>query len=238
MINYIVYSKETSRLSALQNDIDRCCGEIECTFVRFEYPMDLLDYINQTLPHNSVVFFETDLLQEALEISYRIYDIAPQCRFVLLCREYGNNVEELFEKGVSYFIELPYEINNIVKCVDHFDHFFNEQYGKNICLKTKKGQDVLHVADIKYIMSDKRKVVFYLEADEKSYYYKLDEIEPMITQGFLRCHQSYIVNMRRIKQFVEDGLLLDDDEFIPISRKKYYASKREYISYVTGGKLQ
>ena len=107
-----------------------------------------------------------------------------------------------------------------------------------IILKTKKGNDVLKLGDIKYVMSDKRKIVIYLNNNEMSYYYKLDEVEDMLGKSFLRCHQSYIVNMMKIKQFVEDGLLLDDDEFIPVSRKRYFAAKREYLSYVTGNKLE
>lgn len=48
--------------------------------------------------------------------------------------------------------------------------------------------------------------------------------------GFIRCHQSHLVNKRYIKSWIkEDGgyLLLDDQTQIPISRQKKDSLKEE-----------
>jgi two-component system LytT family response regulator len=55
--------------------------------------------------------------------------------------------------------------------------------------------------------------------------YEFDEL--LNDYGFLRCHQSHLINKKFIKSWVkEDGdfLLLEDASLVPVSRKK-----KEYI---------
>ena len=239
MVHIIFYTADPDRLPLLKEDVYSKCNKDEYSLLFFDYPMDVLDYVYQTNPKDCIVFFETNELVHTLEISRRIYAINPRYRFALLCPEYGDDVEELFKMGVSYYIRTPYLEASINSCVENFTMFFNDQSGKNLQLKSKRGTDSIKVEKIRYIMSDKRKLVICLDDDnELTYYCKLDEVEEELGESFLRCHQSYLVNMKKIKQFVEDGLTLENDEFVPVSRKKYYAAKREYLSYITGNKLE
>ena len=230
------YSEDYENYCNLKSIIEKECFDTEGTYLFFEYKMDLLDYLNVSRPQNCAVFFDTDSLNDALEISEKVSEINPRYRFNLICSETGD-VEDLFYKGVSYYIKKPYSEQSVKHCVETINRFFNDQSGKMLTLKTKKGMDVIKLSDIIYVMSDKRKVVFLTENGEKSFYYKLDEIEEMLGESFLRCHQSYIVNMKKIKLFVEDGLTLNDETFVPVSRKKYYSSKKLYLSYISGGKI-
>ena len=51
-------------------------------------------------------------------------------------------------------------------------------------------------------------------------------------QQFIRCHQSYLINVQYIRGIETDGFLMIDDVFVPISQKKYWASKRRYVQYI------
>lgn len=236
MIYMAFYSEQTEKISALRDAVAKFCDNINCSHIMFEYQMDLLDYLNTSRPSSCVIYFETNSLADGLEIASKVQEINPSYRFNLLCNNTGDT-EELFYNGISYFIKTPYEEESIIRSVENVRIHMNEQRGKVITLRAKKGTDAIKLSDISYIMSDKRKVIITLEDREASYYYKLDELEEMLSKGFLRCHQSYIVNMNKIKQFVEEGLILINETFIPVSRKKYYAAKREYLSYVTGGRI-
>ena len=238
MVHIIFYTANPERLSELRDDVYAKCNKDEYSALYFEYPMDVLDYVFQTGPKECIVFFETKDLANSLDIAHRIYSINPRYRFALLCPEYGNDVEDLFKMGVSYYIQTPYLNTSINSCVENFTMFFNDQNGKMLSLKSKRGTDSIKLEKIRYVMSDKRKLIVCLEDSELTYYCKLDDVEESLGESFLRCHQSYLVNMKKIKQFVEDGLVLEDNSFIPVSRKKYYAAKREYLSYITGNKLE
>lgn len=238
MTHVILYAKNQDSLPDLKRNVEGKCNDPDYNYIFFEYPMDILDYLNTARPSNCSVFFSTDDLDNALEISSRITDMNPKYRFVLICNTYGD-IEELFHNGVSYYLNSPYTKESMDRCVVNMKKYHNDQKGQILTLKTKKGTEALNVPDIRYVMSDKRKVVFYMDDErEASYYYKLDEVAELLGESFLRCHQSFIVNMKRIKLFVEDGLLLENDDFVPVSRKKYYSSKREYLSYITGNRIE
>ena len=56
---------------------------------------------------------------------------------------------------------------------------------------------------------------------EVSNNYKLDEVEKKLKKNFLRTHQSFIVNLDKVKKLVNDGLLLYGGTIVPISRSRY-----------------
>lgn len=235
MLHAIVYSKNYDDVVNMKNSILDCCEDIECTVLSFEYPMDMLDYVNTARPKKCAVYYMTENYEEGLEIAGKVNEINPIYRFSLICSQY-DTAENLFYNGVTYYVNTADFEKGMVRCTSVIKKFYEEKSGKAIQLKNRNGVENIMLADIDYIMSDKRRIIIKSKSHEKVYYYKLDELESMLESGFLRCHQSYIVNMSRIKQFVTDGVILKDDTFIPASRKRYYASKREYLSYITGNK--
>ncbi|MCH5212202.1 MAG: LytTR family transcriptional regulator DNA-binding domain-containing protein [Oscillospiraceae bacterium] len=178
----------------------------------------------------------TNSISNGLEAASKANEINPMYRFNLFCPD-CDDVERLFYKGISYFVKIPFSSESVIRAVEFLKRFYNEQMHKSLLLKSKHGIESIIFSDIKYVMSDKRKVIIYKQTEESAYYYKLDEIEAMLGAGFLRCHQSFIVNMEMIKAFVPEGLILTDETFIPVSRKKYYAAKREYLEYITDNQI-
>ncbi|SHH86291.1 two component transcriptional regulator, LytTR family [Sporobacter termitidis DSM 10068] len=87
---------------------------------------------------------------------------------------------------------------------------------------------------IEYIMSDRRIVIIHENGAETAIYAKLDDIEEKIGPGFVRCHQSYLVNMSRIKTFDNKKIRLFSDTVIPISQKRRIQAREKYFRYLGG----
>jgi DNA-binding LytR/AlgR family response regulator len=62
--------------------------------------------------------------------------------------------------------------------------------------------------------------------------YKLDEIEEQLEEGFIRCHQSYLVNADRVKCVTAKEVILHNDKAIPISRNRGKETKTALYSYI------
>lgn len=236
MIHLVFYASQPDDLSNVENYVEDAMIDLNCISRTCDYPMDVLDYINENRPERVSVFFDTVNLEDGLEIARKVHEINPKYRFNLLCED-TCDAEIMYSKGVTYFVNKPYHHPGISKCITNVIDFFSEAQSRTITLKKKNGDDALRFSEIKYIMSDKRKVIFCCENRESEYYYKLDEIENLLDVAFVRCHQSYIVNMKRIKLFVDEGVILYDDTFIPVSRNKYYATKRRYLAFVSGKEI-
>lgn len=167
-----------------------------------------------------------------LELTEQLASELPDTHIVLI-GDAPADVERLFSIGVFYFL-YP----NITP--EHF-HFLEHRMArtwfseaeKYFILENKKGTLRIAYSDILYVMSDRRKAIIYQpNGKTDSLYCKLDEIETQLDGRFIRCHQSYLINARYIRGIDVDGFMMVGDIFIPISQKKYWASKRRYIQYI------
>ena len=109
---------------------------------------------------------------------------------------------------------------------------FKEEH--RIALTTLKETRFLYTRQIIRCESDNNYCFFFLEDGDKLLISKpLYEYEPLLKDyGFIRCHQSHLVNKRFIKSWLrEDGgfLLLTDGSQVPVSR-----SKREAVQAALG----
>lgn len=101
------------------------------------------------------------------------------------------------------------------KCADYL----------NVVVKGKEQR--LPLDKIIYFESQKRKIIAYTLADQMVFYAKLDEIEDLIKdKGFLRCHQSYMVNQRMIDSIGRTEIVAQGMH-IPMSRKYYEGLENE-----------
>ena len=97
---------------------------------------------------------------------------------------------------------------------------------RRVAIKNRRQYRYPCTDDIMYIDSDKHNVTLHLsDGSEIITVDKLGEIEKRINEKrFLRCHQSYLVNMDYIKD-VEDDFIMEDGTLVPIrvrGRKEYW----------------
>ena len=63
-------------------------------------------------------------------------------------------------------------------------------------------------------------------------YRKLDDVHKELPDYFLRCHQSYLVNMKHIACMRQLRLELDDGRIIPVSRPRYQEAKERFLAFL------
>ena len=104
----------------------------------------------------------------------------------------------------------------------------NQEYGnytniveQNDYLFVKKRGEIIRIPiyDIVYIESSAHKLLVHIDNDVYEYNDKMDNIEELLRKnGFIRCHQSYLVNSEKITVIRSDKLIVSGKE-IRISRK-------------------
>ncbi|RZL37953.1 MAG: response regulator transcription factor [Pedobacter sp.] len=113
------------------------------------------------------------------------------------------------------------------------DHYLDKglAHSKRIALKSVEFIEVVPIEDIVYCKSDKGYTTFYLKSGTEILVSKgLKEYELLLTPfGFLRCHQSYLVNFQYVKKYFREGFLqMQEKEMIPVSSRK----KEEVLRYL------
>lgn len=110
------------------------------------------------------------------------------------------------------------------KLKDTIERYLNEyEKGKKyLFLKCAKSKKRIALNRVRYLVSDKRKIRVVLEnpSESETFYMKMSEIENKLkTSGFIRCHQSYLVNRDYIGGKEGSALILTGGEKIPLSRR-------------------
>lgn len=100
-----------------------------------------------------------------------------------------------------------------------------------ITVHRNKSSYVIPKWQIVYIERDKRDTYIYFGGviDPLKVSDKLDDLERWVCQGtFVRCHNSFIVNLNYISQYCKTGFLMKNGAEIPISRSHQKDVKEKF----------
>ncbi len=92
--------------------------------------------------------------------------------------------------------------------------------------------DILREDDIIYIETSRHKNVFYTAGQTYSIYKKMDELEEELAgMGFVRIHQSFLINMRYIGKLSSYVMILTTGKEISVPKSRYPEVKRQYTLF-------
>lgn len=108
--------------------------------------------------------------------------------------------------------------------------YLDELENTSECLNVKVQGNIRRIPlnQIFYLESDKRKIILHTRDGETEFYEKMDAMEDLLKgKGFVRCHQSYIVQKQYVNGFSRSGMIIQDVQ-IPISRRYYDSLKKMF----------
>ncbi len=95
-----------------------------------------------------------------------------------------------------------------------------------------EGNVRLRTDDIIYIETSRHKNVFYTRSQSFSIYRKMDELEENLKgMGFVRTHQSFLINMKYIGRISSYVMTLTTGKEISVPKSRYSDVKRQYMLY-------
>lgn len=96
-----------------------------------------------------------------------------------------------------------------------------------------EGDKKLRIEDVMYIETSRHKAFFHTSEGVYSVYKKLSEIEQDLQEfGFLRIHQSFLVNMRYIQKINSYVLTLKNGKELSVPKSRYQEVKRKYANHL------
>ncbi len=148
---------------------------------------------------------------------------------VAICDDDKNDREKLHRILDEYSRESGREI-----IIEEYgsDFFPNaENYSRSFTFSFVEGETHLRAADIIYVETNRHKNLFVTENGVYNLYKKLDEIEEQLYPfGFIRAHQSFLVNMRYVERIRSYVLYLKNGMEISVPKSRYsYVKERIMI---------
>lgn len=199
----------------------------------YKNAFSLTDYIfNVAYGNIDILIIDINLGDDnGITIATEIKQRYPHIKIIFVTGHI-NYALDVFDVEPVYFLNKPIDENRLIRAFEKTLQIIEED--KKMCVSLILRGEIINirVSQIKFIESKKRIIVIYEHNMQREATMKLDEIAGKLPRNFLRCHQSYIINMDRIKCFSLNGAEIYSGEVVPISRPKYIEAKKAFLHYL------
>lgn len=135
--------------------------------------------------------------------------------------------------SLGYLLK-PYEPEKIGALIDYYVQRHPQDNQNYIEVKSRRKSMIIPYKDIIYLESDNKVVYIHTTRQgEVKVYGKLDSFEEQIKDGrYLRCHQSYLVNLVYVAGLVDSDFVMINDDVIPIRKSGRKILIKKYEDYL------
>ena len=137
-----------------------------------------------------------------------------------------------YKVGALQYLMKPIKKEDLFECLDIIKEKIKvtNDSGNYITIELPKRSIKLNCETIEYCIMFSPYIDIYTTSDKITIRKKISDMEQMLPKGnFVRCHRSYLVNIKYIKVVNKDTITLENGIKIPISRGKYEEVNEAFI---------
>lgn len=237
MIRVYIYHKNPEILRFIYNTINDYFTGIQHTyriFASWKYKEAAL-YLQKTADSGDIFFFDFSDFETAIKFSSYL-----RAKNSIASLVHIGNIDSLLKTlylRPSAFLDDPLDKGKILEIITQLDTM-HQKIQSNKFFSFKYEGEPMRIAynNIDYFESNSKKVILHFNKNNQEYCFtaKLDDIERSLPSSFLRCHQSYIVNMNNVQRFDAKNrlFLLCSNEEVYISKRMFSQAKERYSNYI------
>ncbi len=122
-----------------------------------------------------------------------------------------------YEADALDYVLKPAEPERLKRILERVRRIMEKNREKTFIFKNMDGAYRLPFGRILYFYSDRRKVSAVTREKEYPFYGKLDEIQTIAGKNFVRIHQRYLVNVRKVERIGKNEVEVEGI-LLPVSR--------------------
>lgn len=233
IMKILVCDDEWQVRKELKNIINELFGEDSCEVCEDkESLLEAVEYDNF-----DVVIMDIEWNGEEKGISFAemLQSKCPSTEIIYLTGYALKYVQQVFLKSanLSGFLMKPLDVELLKENLKKVLKKKEENARMKFFFQYKGTRFSLEYNQIYYIESLGRKLCICTNKEVYYCYKKLDDVEEEFPKQFIRCHQSYLVNMNKIRKLDKKHiLLLDNNQEIPISKIRYKATQEQFFAHL------
>lgn len=147
-------------------------------------------------------------------------------------------IAEGYEVNAMHYLIKPIEKERLFSCLDKVKAR-EKSTSKKIILETTDGLVSVMINDIWCIEASKHHCMVKVGGNLYEVKQSFGQLEQMdVLKEFLKCHRSYLVNIKYIAKVEKKQLILDDGQILPVSRSVSKQIVEAFINYYHKGNLE
>ncbi len=231
MTSFLIYDDSRSACEELKALI---CEQINGT--DFEVHTALNRQEAEKLLKNdiSVLFLDIALENEENGINFArsVNKSYPDTKIIFITA-YIRYCEEIFAANPSGFLVKPFTARKIARSLEILKS--NQQKDDFLVISNSRNNVTkLLLSEITYIESINRKLVYYTSNGEKVHEStgKVSALNNELPDYFIRCHQSFYVNLHFVSRIQRYHFTLKNGTDVPISQNKFRMSREKFMCFL------
>lgn len=198
-------------------------------------PCDIQTYTNPKLiiqeihPFNLVIIDITRQPAIGLWIGkeLRLHCYYKHLIFISDCDVYH---QQAFDLHAFQYLYIPLHQDSLVKTL--LESYHMQNHGPYLVLRIHEDYQRIPLVNIMYIESERIYVFIHLTNEIIRYREKLSTILKYLeSYPFIRCHQSYIINLLQVKKIEPNMAYTIDNQQIPISKAYSQIVRKAFLSF-------
>lgn len=220
--------------------LEHLCAQVEALgLTRRIDPFSTLDAFLYALEDGvryDAVLMDIDWKQDAtgMDMAEKLSECSPQTRVIYVTGYNDRFSQRIFlqKSNLSGYLVKPVDSALLRANLEKAAAAAQERDGAALTVSVGGKPVTVPCCEILYLESLGHTVQIHAHGETVTVYERLDKLAALLPEGFLRCHKSFLVNMRRIRRFREQDVLLDSGEAVPVSRSRCAGAKTEYFRYM------
>ena len=222
--------KDIARLKALIDDYDMKY-HIGFTISAFRSGMEMLEAIRKGKSVD-IIFLDINMdIMDGLTVAKKIRELRKDVPIILVTTLMNYALDGYKVRASRFLIKDDLD-KTLPECMDDICIQLQKKK-KNMLFNCVEGDVDIMLSEIVFIETTGHKSIIHLGSEDYHLYESMDELENrLIVYGFIRVHQSYMVNIRHIRSINNYVLTLDTGYEIKIPKARYKQVRQERALYV------
>lgn len=193
---------------------------------------DLIHQITEHRSEENLVFLDlTQGQRKGVWMGKQILETQPDAQLVFLSAE-DDHCWELYEVEHVYALRKPVAEDHLRRAMERAEKRLRDKRAMEFAVVSKKGVERIPMNQILYFEKEKRKVHLHTQTERCTFYGKFSDVVRRTHRYFMRCHNSYVVNITQAQKLVGRKFFFADGAIIPISQTYYKQIRQAYLDYL------
>lgn len=168
-----------------------------------------------------IIFLDVEMGESnGMEIAAQIRD-ADYITSIVFVSQYEDYYKDAYNLHPIHFLSKPVNQSKIDEVMDFYTKL-QQRNAETFSFCINKSMYTIWLTEILYFNSERRQINIVCKDKRFTIYGKLGEIEKQMADRnckFLRIHQSFLVNMRHIREYRYSEVVMDNEETLLVSKE-------------------
>ena len=176
-------------------------------------------------PPDIAVLNITGNMDECIRAAKQIQETYEKIQYIFLM-DFNHELGKVFQVNTAACLKQPFQPAKVAGVLERLMSRTKEKYRESLLVKNQSGIEIIPCEEIQNIASCRHTITIYGRESIWKCYGKLDELKERLPWYFLRCHQSWIVNMEKMKELQTSYIEMENADKVPVSRNRLKLVKK------------